>query len=419
MTVPQICQEGLPSIDQLIQMLNATSDKINVAAGQLFSGMQGLANSIAINQALGQNLNLGGFVTNLFSSCPDLLGIKRCLEGLLADLDFGVDLGLSFKLQAPCFNLALQDLIDIQFQCARQTAEALIDQGVADPLQTSRLARLNDPGMIAPGGLGYTRQDDRVLLQWQAAGNPPGTIYVAEIYGIQVGATTDLQMLLPRLTMARPTPVTLKAKDPTLRFESTPATVTVVAFDSRVPFDVTGLEILGASQTEVLLRWVASTFPGVIGYNLRWREGDRERIYSMGPRVEVALSDVLPPTPTTVRVTTVTQWDESAGVEILVTPRVFAVTASVFDPVVAQPPGTPVTLTLTVNDQLAPLGNWYKGRLISAVDPDILIPHADMTLTASNELEVAFLTPPAGYTTIEVIVWSEIGESLTVVEALP
>lgn len=417
--IPPVC--NAPNPEQLIRMVNSSADKIEQAIGQLSSSISAFAKGISIAGGLGFDVNFGDAIRNSLSSCPELFGLKQCLEGLLGDLEFGSDLGASLNIQAPCFNADIQDFIDIQFSCMKQAAEVLADQGITDPIGGDRRGQLDIPALAAVTNARYSRQDDKVLIEWNDNQNPADTIYTVSVFGVRITATLDKQFLLPGLTMGRDTDVVIKAHDKTLRFESEPVTLTVNAFDFRTPFDPTGVTIVGISLLEAILNWVASTFPNVIGYNLRWEDPDgTERVYGLGLRNEVAvgLGSLLPAVPTTVRITAVTRWDESDGVVFVVTPQAFAIDLSSFSPAGNPGVGMPQDFILVANQDFAPVGGWYEAKL-TGVGPDIVLdPDTDLVV-AGNTLTVSFTRPAPAYTDIEVRVWSQTGEVITVVEPLP
>lgn len=425
--IQKLCSPGsLLDPQKLLISINALTGKLNNYIGQAESLVKASANSI--NFAFGASSSttqLTEFLRSTLSGCPGFSTLEGCLNAILNEIENGTDFGLGFQLSAPCLQAFIEDLIDVSFQCFKNTSEAYIDGTGKTPQDDIKQQLFTPPQMYPVQDLSYTRQDADVVLNWSAnANNPTPTIYVIEIYGVRRAVTLDTFYTIRGLTPLRETEIKVYAYDMTLRFGSSPVSISVTVLDNRIPSDVTGLQVLGIGTLEAILAWNLSNFPHVIGYNLRWKNSPNgpENVYFLGNRKQITLRNLFTG-PTTVRITAVTEWDESNGITVDLDFTNFTELNYSFN-LPTYNPGDSGALTIQYSHNLAPAGAWHKVTLKNGNNAEDL-PISPSNITPNLDTLIALFTIPlvipsgGPYNMIEAQIYNQLGELHTLQVAIP
>lgn len=423
---PDPCQT-FHNLDVFLSYINLVSKKVNAAIGQLESFLALAAQQGSFNFQLSDALNIGLEVGYLVESCPDLRTLYDCIRATVNELEFGFDFGGGFRAQAPCITSDIQDLVDVQFSCISPVAEDYEDQTgggqVGDDIPGQDIVE-----MSSVTNLRATRQGPDILLEWDDAVNDSPVYYRIELYGITRGTVLDdTQFLLTGLTQGRPTLVRVRAVHQSFQFVSEPTEITVIAYDPTPPCEVDNLQIVSVSMLEAILAWQLGNCSYIKGYNIRWEDNKGlENVHWVGTRTEAILSNFFTE-PTAVRVTQVTNWDESAGTSLLVVPDSIALVSAVFDQIsyATPPPAISGYIDFEASSGIAPVGVWHQFYLHNGNHgQDIPIATGDTSLQSLTTIRVNFTIPDPGVDPVHNRIFYRIrsgsgGESLVGYEDIP
>lgn len=392
------CGQGFDP-NQFLSAIEGVRGRINQQIGQLNSQINALSSLTRFSASWSGSLDLmDELLGDVFDKCPGLKEFYNCMLPMLNELNFGANAGVTTGITGPCFNGQLQALVEVNLPCLVKSAVRYQEQTGDDPIQVITEDNTTVREMFAPTNLRYTRVGSYIKLEWDDNLNSPGPIiYEISILGTPITVVLDqLEAEIRGLPHGIPVEISVVAKDPTARFVSPPATLEVIAFE-QFGLNVTGLTVVAASDEEVLLRWDPVDHPEVVGYNVRWETTERgetkQNVFYVGNRTEILLRGLLS-LPTSITVTTVTNWFETSGTSIVVNETNFVLVSAIFDSGVPYPPGATGTLTLTFSSEVSEPGVWNTATLENGnPGEDIDILPADFDKTAPNVMVITFTMP--------------------------